>query len=76
MKSTLVAMAALAIGVGSLKAYDDDEEILAAIERQQEAIEEAIQEQTFQQQLDAQLLRDEVEDAVRRQRDCWYWRNW
>ena len=50
-----------------------DEEIVAAIERQTEAIETAIEEQTFQQQLDAVLIQDAIENS---HRDRWYWRNW
>ena len=81
MKSIAIAMAALAmispIGAGTLLADDDDnEELIAAINRQTEAIESAIQDQTFQQQLDALLLEDAIEDAAARQRDCWYLRNW
>ena len=50
-----------------------NEEVVAAIERQTEAIEAAIEEQTFQQQLDLLLLEDAIENS---RRDRWYWRNW
>ena len=77
MKSITIGLATLAIGAGSLLADDDDnEELIAAINEQTEAIETAIQDQSFQQQLDAILLEDAIEDAATRQRDCWYWRNW